>query len=99
LRSAEADLTWTTRKYDLGGNVREAEAQSNGETRFSPPAVCVVFLVLLFRASLIAFLAGGWRFIALLREMNCIEVLQVIVNRNAKRTREDNQAQRKLRIV
>ena len=36
LRSAEADLTWTTRKYDLGGNVREAEAQSNGEPTLPP---------------------------------------------------------------
>ena len=36
LRSAEADLTWTTRKYDLGGNVREAEAQNNGEPTLPP---------------------------------------------------------------
>ena len=38
LRSAEADLTWTTGKNDLGGNVREAEAQSNGEP--TPPIPC-----------------------------------------------------------
>ena len=31
LSSAESDLTWTTGKNDLGGNVREDEAQSNGE--------------------------------------------------------------------
>ena len=36
LRSAEADLTWTTRKYDLGGNVRKAEAQNNGEPTHHP---------------------------------------------------------------
>ena len=36
LRSAEADLTWTTRKPDLGGNVREAEAQNNGEPTLPP---------------------------------------------------------------
>ena len=34
LESAEPDLTWTTGKTDLGGNVREGEAQNNGETRF-----------------------------------------------------------------
>ena len=36
LRSAEADLTWTTRKHDFGGNVREAEAQNNGEPTVPP---------------------------------------------------------------
>ena len=32
-RNAEPDLTCTTGKTDLGGNVREGEAQDNGETR------------------------------------------------------------------
>jgi hypothetical protein len=31
LRIVEADLTWTTRKDELGGNVREAKAQNDGE--------------------------------------------------------------------
>ena len=30
---------WTTRKHELGGNVREAQAKNNGETRFSLPGV------------------------------------------------------------
>ena len=34
LRSAEPDLTWTPGKTDTGGNVKEGEAQNNGETRF-----------------------------------------------------------------
>ena len=36
LGSADPDLTWTTRKYDLGGNVREGDAQSNGEPTLPP---------------------------------------------------------------
>jgi len=36
LRSAESDLTWTTGMQDLGGNVREDVAQSNGEPTLPP---------------------------------------------------------------
>ena len=36
LKSAESDLTWTTRMKDLGGSVREDKAQSNGEPTLPP---------------------------------------------------------------
>ena len=61
LRSAESDLTWTTGMQDLGGSVREDEAQSNGETRSSSPAVFYSFLGSVVPRPLSLFLAGGWR--------------------------------------
>ena len=33
--------SWTTRRHDSGGNVREDTAQSNGETRFYSPALSI----------------------------------------------------------
>ena len=51
LSSADPDLTWTTGKNDLGGNVREGDAQSNGETRSPSPAdVPVLFCLSFLRA-------------------------------------------------
>ena len=49
LESAEPDLTCTTGKTDLGGNVREGGAQDNGETRFSRRLYCAIYLKMLLR--------------------------------------------------
>ena len=55
---------WTAGITDPGGNVREGDAQSNGETRSPSPAVPCVFWFPSSSRPLSLFLAGGWRILA-----------------------------------